>query len=210
MKQTYRGFIFIVSSPSGAGKTSLCGRLLAEFSSLRPSISVTTRLPRLGETNGKEYYFVSQDEMQNHIDNNDFLEWAVVHGNRYGSLNKPVINMLEAGIDVLFDIDWQGAEKIAHSCNELIVKVFILPPSLKELKKRLINRSLDDMAVINQRLENARKEIEHAHQYPYIIINDDYDQAYDILRSIYIAERTKSLKNYLINNEAQSLLNEDC
>ena len=186
-----RGLLLIVSSPSGAGKTSLSRRLVADHADLALSISATTRKPRPGEEHGREYFFVDDAEFQAMVERDEFLEWANVHGYRYGTPRAPVVAALEAGKDVLFDIDWQGAEQIAGSLPADAVRFFILPPSMHELARRLHARAQDSQKVIEGRLERAYGEIAQWRAYDYVIVNVDYDHAYADLAHIYHAERLK-------------------
>ena len=186
-----RGLLLIVSSPSGAGKTSLSRRLVADHADLALSISATTRPPRPGEEHGREYFFVSEAEFEAMVARDDFLEWAHVHGHRYGTPRAAVVAALEAGRDVLFDIDWQGAEQIAGKLPGDAVRVFILPPSMHELARRLHARAQDSQKVIAGRLERAYGEIAQWRAYDYVIVNVDYDHAYADLAHIYHAERLK-------------------
>lgn len=186
-----RGLLLIVSSPSGAGKTSLSRRLVADHADMTLSISATTRAPRPGEEHGREYYFVSPEQFDETASGDEFLEWAHVHGNRYGTPRAPVTQALEAGQDVLFDIDWQGAEQVHQKLPEDSVRVFILPPSMRELARRLHARAQDSQKVIEGRLERAYGEIAQWKAYDYVIVNLDYDHAYADLAHIYHAERLK-------------------
>ena len=186
-----RGLLLIVSSPSGAGKTSLSRRLVADHADMRLSISATTRKPRPGEEHGREYFFVSPEEFDEMVARDEFLEWAHVHGNRYGTPIAPVTAALDAGKDVLFDIDWQGAEQVAEKLAEDSVRVFILPPSMQELARRLHARAQDSQKVIEGRLERAYGEIAQWRAYDYVIVNVDYDHAYADLAHIYHAERLR-------------------
>jgi guanylate kinase len=186
-----RGLLLIVSSPSGAGKTSLSRRLVADHADMTLSISATTRAPRPGEEHGREYLFVSPDQFDEMAAGDEFLEWAHVHGNRYGTPRAPVTAALEAGQDVLFDIDWQGAEQVFAKLPEDSVRVFILPPSMHELSRRLHARAQDSQKVIEGRLERAYGEIAQWRAYDYVIVNVDYDHAYADLAHIYHAERLR-------------------
>jgi len=186
-----RGLLLIVSSPSGAGKTSLSRRLVADHADLALSISATTRSPRPGEEHGREYFFVSEAEFEAMAARDDFLEWANVHGYRYGTPRAAVVAALESGKDVLFDIDWQGAEQIADKLPADAVRVFILPPSMRELARRLHARAQDSQKVIEGRLERAYGEIAQWRAYDYVIVNVDYDHAYADLAHIYHAERLR-------------------
>ena len=186
-----RGVLLIVASPSGAGKTSLCRRLMADHKGLELSVSMTTRGIRPGEVDGRDYNFVSHEEFQRLIDGDAFLEWADVHGNRYGSPAAPVNRALAEGRDVLFDIDWQGARDVAAKCPGDAVRVFILPPSLEELNRRLTGRGTDSAEVIAARMARAQAEISHWDGYDYVVVNDDVDICFAKIRQILAAERMK-------------------
>ncbi len=203
-----RGVLLIVASPSGAGKTSLCRRLMADHGGLELSVSMTTRPIRPGEQAGRDYNFVDEAEFQRLIDADAFLEWANVHGNLYGSPRAPVDRALAEGRDVLFDIDWQGAREVARRCKEDAVRVFILPPSLEELRRRLVTRSQDAEDVIDRRIRNAKGEIEHADEFDYVLVNDDFDRSYAELAHIYHAERSRRFRNVWVRGYQQALLNE--
>lgn len=203
-----RGVLLIVASPSGAGKTSLCRRLMADHAGLELSVSMTTRPIRPGEQAGRDYHFVDREEFQRLVQADAFLEWANVHGNLYGSPRAPVDRALAEGRDVLFDIDWQGAREVARRCKEDAVRVFILPPSLEELRRRLVTRSQDAEAVIDRRIANAKGEIEHADEFDYVFVNDDFDRSYAELAHIYHAERSRRFRNIWVSAYQQALLNE--
>jgi guanylate kinase len=203
-----RGVLLIVASPSGAGKTSLCRRLMADHGGLELSVSMTTRPIRPGEQAGRDYHFVDEAEFQRLIEADAFLEWANVHGNLYGSPRAPVDRALAEGRDVLFDIDWQGAREVARRCKEDAVRVFILPPSLEELRRRLVTRSQDAVDVIDRRIRNAKGEIEHAGEFDYVFVNDDFDRSYAELAHIYHAERSRRFRNVWVSGYQQALLNE--
>ncbi len=192
---TRRGLLFLVSSPAGAGKTSLTRRLVADHSDLTLSISATTRAPRPGDEEGREYYFKTRDEFERMIAEGQFLEWAVVNGQYYGTLNAPVMAALEAGHDVLFDIDWQGAKQIAEKAPDDSVRLFILPPVWDDLERRLRARAQDTEETIDQRLALGREEIVHWAAYDYVIVNKNFDRAYADLGHIYRAERMKPGRN---------------
>ena len=203
-----RGVLLIVASPSGAGKTSLCRRLMADHGGLELSVSMTTRGIRPGEVADRDYHFVDDAEFQRLIDQDAFLEWADVHGARYGSPRAPIDRALSEGRDVLFDIDWQGARDIAEKCPDDAVRVFILPPSLEELRRRLVTRSQDADAVIEQRIQNAKGEIEHCEEFDYVFVNDDFDRSYAELAHIYHAERSRQSRNIWLKGYRRALLNE--
>jgi guanylate kinase len=204
-----RGLMLVISSPSGAGKTSLSRRLVADHDSLDLSISCTTRAPRPGEKDGREYHFVSQERFEALIAEDAFLEWADVHDNRYGTLKAPVYEALDRGDDILFDIDWQGARQITERSSEAVVKVFILPPSLHALKRRLEARAQDEADVIARRLARAKGEIEHYGEYDYVIVNDDFDRAYAQLAHIFHAEQLKLARNPGVDGFVERLLVEE-
>lgn len=203
-----RGLMLLISSPSGAGKTSLSRRLVADHADLNLSISATTRDPRPGEEDGREYHFVDRSAFDEMIAQDAFLEWANVHEHRYGSPKAPVMEALGMGQDVLFDIDWQGAAQIAQRAPDDVVRVFILPPSMAELSRRLHARAQDREDVIQRRLGRAYGEIERAVDYDYVIVNDDYDRAFADLAHIYHAERQKRVRNPGLKTFVQTLLDE--
>jgi guanylate kinase len=190
-----RGVLLVISSPSGAGKTSLARRLMESFPTLALSVSATTRPPRSGEEDGREYHFVDRDRFDRMVAAREFLEWAEVHEHRYGSPRAPVVQRLAAGEDVLFDIDWQGATAVHASLPDDTVRVFILPPSLAVLATRLRSRAQDAPDVIDRRLARARGEIEHWVDYDYVIVNDRFEDAYARLAAIYAAERERRDRN---------------
>ncbi|THD65413.1 guanylate kinase [Phenylobacterium sp.] len=184
-----------MSSPAGAGKTSLSRRLVADYADMVLSISATTRPPRPGEEEGREYFFKTREEFQALIDAGELLEWAEVNGNGYGTPKAPVMAALEAGKDVLFDIDWQGARQVAEKTPQDSVRVFVLPPSWSDLSRRLHARAQDTEEVINQRLALGQREIAHWSEYDYVIVNKDFDRAYADLIHIYRSERMKPGRN---------------
>jgi guanylate kinase len=186
-----RGLLLVVSSPSGAGKTSLSRRLVADNPSLDLSISVTTRAPRPGEAHGREYDFVDRAVFDSMVDENAFMEWAEVHEHRYGTPGVPVVLAVSAGQDVLFDIDWQGTQQLREKARADVVSVFILPPSAADLEKRLHTRAQDSDAVIRGRMSRATHELSHWAEYDYIVINHDIDEAFAEVQSILKAERLK-------------------
>jgi guanylate kinase len=199
-----RGILFVISSPSGAGKTTLARRL-AERHNLHFSVSYTTRAPRPGERNGEDYCFVSNEEFERMVDAQEFAEWAVVHGNRYGTAIATVDQAIEQGKDTLFDIDYQGGRQIRQKWPNDSVLCFILPPSMEELERRLRQRATDSAETIARRLAMAHKELFHYSDYDYLVVNDELEKAYDELRSIYVAERCARIRNEPL---AQSLLAE--
>lgn len=185
-----RGLMFVLSSPSGAGKTTMSRRLLAEDEHIVMSVSATTRPPRQGEIDGRDYRFVGEAEFDAMLAADELLEWAVVFGHRYGTPRGLVEATLHAGRDVLFDIDWQGTQQLQQTdAGSDLVRVFILPPSMAELERRLRGRALDAEEVIAKRMKRAATEISHWGEYDYILINDDPDQCLGEIRAILKAER---------------------
>jgi len=183
-----RGLLLVVSSPSGAGKTTLCNRLRAQFPTLDFSVSYTTRPPRSGERNGVEYHFIDVALFQDMVTRDEFAEHALVHGHMYGSGSDQVRRALDEGRDLLFDVDYQGGRQLRQKFPLDVVSVFILPPSLAELESRLRRRATDAEEVIARRLRVARQELKHYAEYDYLIMNDEIDRAYDALRAIYVAQ----------------------
>ncbi len=203
-----RGLMLVISSPSGAGKTSLSRRLIADHPRLKLSVSCTTRSPRSGEQEGREYFFVSREMFQDKVLGEYFLEWAEVHGHRYGTLRAPVLAALADGGDVLFDIDWQGAMSVAAQAPADVVRVFVLPPSMADLRRRLYARAQDGAEVIERRLARAHGEIRMWAEYDYVIVNDDFDIAYAELAHIYHAERLKRARNTWLKPWVEGLLDQ--
>jgi guanylate kinase len=186
-----RGLMFVLSSPSGAGKTTLSRLLIERTPGLKMSVSATTRPRRRGEVDGRDYFFVDKSSFESMADRNELLEWATVFDNRYGTPREPVEEALAAGQDVLFDIDWQGTQQLREKARADVVSVFILPPSAADLEKRLHTRAQDSDAVIRGRMNRATHELSHWAEYDYIIINHDIDAAFAQVQSILMAERLK-------------------
>lgn len=182
------GNLYVVAAPSGAGKTTLVRMLLEREPAVRLSVSYTTRPPRPGEQNGREYHFVDVDSFRGMIERHEFLEWAEVHGNFYGTSKKWIADRLTAGEDVLLEIDWQGAQQVRELFPEAI-GIFILPPSMEELTRRLTGRGTDAADVIARRLAAAQAEMRHVGEFDYVIINDLLDRALDDLHAIVRATR---------------------
>ena len=195
-----RPLLILISAPSGGGKTTLCERLLSEFDSITYSVSCTTRAPREGEVDGTDYFFITEEEFERRVQAGEFLEHALVHGHRYGTLREAILGGFRRGRDVLMDIDVQGARQIrahlaASPVNDPLragfVDVFIAPPSIEVLRKRLQGRGKDAPAVIERRLQMAENEMAHWREYQYLIINDRLDASYDALRAIVMAEHRR-------------------
>ena len=204
-----RGLLLVISSPSGAGKTSLSRRLILEHPELSLSISCTTRAPRPGEKDGREYHFVTPDDFDRMVRDQAFLEYAHVHEHRYGTPREPVEAALQAGRDILFDIDWQGAMSIAAGMRDDVVRVFVLPPSMAELSRRLHARAQDAEDVIERRLGRAEDEIRMWAEYDYVLVNEDLDATYAELVRIYLAERLKRGRNLWLAPFVETLLGEE-
>jgi guanylate kinase len=186
---TRRGVLAIVSSPSGAGKTTLTHRLLDEFPELEFSVSYTTRPQRPGETDGKDYHFVDGGTFDSMVARGEFAEHARVHDNRYGTARAPVDAALAQGRDMIFDVDWQGGAALSAAWPDDALKIFILPPDLDTLADRLRRRATDAPAVIERRLQKAIEELSHFGEYQHLVVNDDLDRAYQVLRALYLARR---------------------
>jgi|TARA_B110000977_G_scaffold57931_1_gene78723 guanylate kinase len=205
MNKTRRGLLIILSSPSGAGKSTLSRMLLDWDPSLRFSVSATTRDPRSGEIDGREYYFKSRDEFEKLIASDGMLEHAKVFDNFYGSPKEPIESAVSKGIDIVFDVDWQGGQQIrASSMKNDVISIFILPPSITELERRLNARGQDSIEVVASRMSKSKDEISHWNEYEYLIVNNDLQQSFEALKSILIAERTKQVRRndleFLIGN----------
>lgn len=186
-----RGLMLILSSPSGAGKTTIARKLLEQDGEIAMSVSVTTRPMRPGEVEGRDYYFVAQDEFDRMVEENAFFEWAAVFGHSYGTPKAQIRAGLKEGRDFLFDIDWQGTQQLYQKAEVDVVRVFILPPSLDELERRLVNRQTDSAEVIAARMARAQAEISHWDGYDYVVVNDDADACFTRVREILNAERMK-------------------
>lgn len=204
-----RGLLFVLSSPSGAGKSTISRKLLADDPGLTMSVSATTRPIRPGEVDGKDYHFVDLERFREMVSNNQFLEWAHVFGHRYGTPRAPVEGMLEAGHDILFDIDWQGAQQLHQLAGGDVVRVFILPPSMIELEARLRGRGTDSDEVIERRMSRAHGEIAHWDSYDYVLVNDDADACFAKVRTILQSERLKRSRQTGIIGFIRKLERED-
>ena len=186
-----RGLMFVLSSPSGAGKSTIAGKLLAAEPGLGVSISYTTRPMRPGEVNGREYHFVDLETFRTMVEEHKFLEWAHVFGHRYGTPKEDVFHNLGEGTDILFDIDWQGAQQLHQIAGGDVVRVFVLPPSMTELRARLERRATDPQEVIDARMDRAMNEVSHWDGYDYVLVNDDVEDCFARVRTILAAERIK-------------------
>lgn len=205
-KPVRRGLLVVLSSPSGAGKSTLTRKLLAEDEHMSMSVSATTRSPRPGEIDGKHYFFISKDKFGSMIDQGEFLEHAKVFDNYYGTPSAPVEEALESGRDVLFDIDWQGAQQLTQAAADDLVRVFILPPDMRELERRLRTRAQDSDDVIAKRMAKSEAEISHWAEYDYVIVNRDIDAAMDELRMIIAAERMARRRQLWLQPFIRSLI----
>lgn len=186
-----RGLMFILSSPSGAGKTTIARKLLAVEENLSMSVSVTTRPMREGEVEGRDYFFTQRPAFDAKVKEGDFLEWAEVFGNCYGTPRARIVEGLERGQDFLFDVDWQGAQQLSQRAREDVVSVFLLPPNMQELERRLRSRATDDESVIAGRMARAGDEISHWDSYDYVVINHELEDCFDKVRTVLHAERLK-------------------
>jgi len=191
VKISRRGLMLVISSPSGAGKSTIARTLMDRDQQISLSVSVTTRPRRQSEIEGVHYHFVSQREFERLRDSDSLLEWAQVHGNYYGTPREAVETAMGEGRDMLFDIDWQGAQQLQEKMSADVVSIFILPPTMAELQSRLHRRAEDTEEVIQTRLNNSRAEIAHWREYDYVIVNDDLNSAFDAVQSIVKAERLR-------------------
>ena len=203
-----RGLMLVISSPSGAGKTTLARKLMGEFEDVALSVSVTTRAPRPGEVDGTDYHFRTHDEFTDMIAGRGFLEWAKVFDHYYGTPRADTEDKLAGGKDVLFDVDWQGADALHDQVPNDCVSVFVLPPSIEALEQRLSARPGSTPKIIARRMADAKAEIRHWRRYDYCIINDDLEVAYGQLRRILLVERTKRLRQHNLEDHVRTLLGE--
>jgi guanylate kinase len=207
MRMQRRGLLLILSSPSGAGKSTLTKNLVDEDHTIQLSVSVTTRPRRHSEIGGRHYHFITQEAFEEMRQRGELLEWAEVHGNFYGTPKKPVEQALASGQDMMFDIDWQGTLQICEKMRSDVVSVFVLPPSMQELKARLERRAEDTPEVIERRLRNAREEIAQWGSYDYVLINDDLQRTFKELKAILGAERMRRERQIGLDRFVGDLLN---
>ena len=204
-----RGLMLVLSSPSGAGKTSIARRILAEDDNLALSVSATPRPPRPNEVDGRDYHFVDQNRFDAMVEDAAFLEYATVFGNSYGTPKADVMSVLERGGDVLFDIDWQGTQQVANAARADLVSVFILPPSRAALRERLVSRAQDSDDVVAGRMAKASDEISHYREYDYIVVNEDLDDSVGAVSAILAAERLKRDRQIGMTDFVRTLQSED-
>jgi guanylate kinase len=203
-----RGLMLVLSSPSGAGKTTIARKLLEEDKGIQISVSHTTRKKREGERDGTDYHFVNHDTFTRMRDHGDFLEWAVVFDNYYGTTRKPVEQALAAGRDVLFDVDWQGAASLRAKAGEDVVTVFVLPPTAADLEQRLNVRAQDPPEIVRRRMLGASNEIQHWTEYDYVVVNYDIARSVEAIRAILAAERLRRTRLTGLKDFVQNLLAE--
>ena len=201
MLLTYANFIIILSSPSGAGKSTITKKLLETDQRITLSVSATTREPRDGEEDGVHYYFLSKDSFEEEIEKGNFIEHAEVFGNYYGTLKREVEKKFADSKDIILDIDWQGARQVSDQMdNKRLLRIFILPPSIKELENRLRNRGTDSEEVIQKRMEQAKSEISHFNEYDYIVVNDDIEETFRQIQSIIEAKRLRNIEQNVLED----------
>tara|TARA_B100000579_G_scaffold89760_1_gene70738 strand:+ start:227 stop:886 length:660 start_codon:yes stop_codon:yes gene_type:complete len=200
-KKVTQGLLVVLSSPSGAGKTSLATSIVSEHEEVVFSVSATTRPPRIGEVEGREYYFVKTLDFKAMIQNGDFIEYAEVFGNFYGSPKKDIQELIECGKDVIFDVDWQGGTQIRNSnLASSVVSIFILPPSIQALEERLLSRAQDDKSIVDFRMLEARSEISHWAEYDYVLINDNFSRVKDSIVKIIETEKMRRQRQLTLPN----------
>lgn len=203
-----RGLMLVISSPSGAGKTTLSRMLMDEFDEIDLSVSATTREPRPGEVDGMHYDFKTTEDFREMIARREFLEWALVFDNLYGTPRAHTVAKLEAGRDVLFDVDWQGADALHDQMPRDVVSVFVLPPSIEALQSRLMAREGSTVEIVQRRMRDAKAEIRHWRRYDYAIVNDDLKVAYERLKRILLVERLKRLRQLSLEDHVRELMGE--
>lgn len=203
---TRRGVMLVISSPSGAGKSTLASKLIEEFDDVKLSVSATTRAIRPGEIDGQHYHFLSHDQFEQRIAENDFLEWARVFDHYYGTPRANTEARLSAGQDVIFDVDWQGGDELHDKMPNDVASVFVLPPSIEALSNRLAARPGSTPEMVERRMRDAKNEISHWRRYDYCIINDDLNVAFSELKSILMTERLKRLRQTHLDGHVRNLL----
>ena len=201
-----KGILVILSSPSGAGKTSIARALVEENKNSSFSVSATTRKSRPGEVNGREYHFLTVNEFEERIDNRQFLEHAKVFGNLYGTPLEPVIESINDGKDLIFDVDWQGGKQIrSSSLSKFVISIFILPPSIKALQERLMKRAQDSSQTVKDRMTKSIGEIMHWKEYDYVIVNNDFEQTLNEVKSIITSEKLRRVRNWQLEEFVETL-----
>ena len=204
-----KGILVILSSPSGAGKTSIARALVEENKNFSFSVSATTRKSRPGEVNGREYHFLTVNEFEERIDNGQFLEHAKVFGNLYGTPLQPVLESINNGKDLIFDVDWQGGKQIRGSTlSKFVISIFILPPSIKALQERLMKRAQDSSDTVKDRMRKSIGEIMHWKEYDYVIVNSNFEQTLQEVKSIITSEKLRSTRNSQLKEFIETLTNE--
>ena len=198
------GLLIVISGPSGSGKGTICKRLIDDLENIKVSVSATTRKPRVGEIEGKNYYFICEEEFLHRIDNNEFLEHALVYGNYYGTPRAEVLKELENGKDIILEIDIQGALNVKKNYPKGVF-IFILPPSIKELKQRIEGRGTDSKEVILKRMECVYDELNYAFQYDYVVLNDEVETAVEKIKGIISAEKCKAIRNQALINKIKEV-----
>ena len=201
-----KGLLLIISSPSGAGKTTICKKLIDQVDGIDLSVSVTTRKKRKDEIDGKHYFFTNKEKFRKLLKENQFLEYANVFGCLYGTLKNEVVSKIDRGTDVIVDIDWQGTRQIAKQLPKDIVKVFILPPSMRELENRLGKRASENKENFKKRMSEAKKEISHYKEYDFVIVNNDLQIAVDQIKLILFSERLRRYRQLILNNTIKKLI----
>ena len=201
-----KGVLVILSSPSGAGKTSIARALVEENKNFLFSVSATTRKSRPGEVNGREYHFLTVDEFRERINDGQFLEHAKVFGNLYGTPLEPVMESINDGKDLIFDVDWQGGKQIrSSSLNKFVISIFILPPSIKALQERLMKRAQDSSETVKDRMTKSIGEIMHWKEYDYVIVNNDFEQTLNEVKSIITSEKLRRVRNWQLEEFVETL-----
>ncbi|WP_260483362.1 guanylate kinase [Sphingomicrobium flavum] len=203
---TRRGLLIVLSSPSGAGKTTISRKLMEADPTITMSVSATTRPPRPNETDDVDYHFVSDDEFEKLVEDGELAEWAYVFDHRYGSPKEPIKTALKAGRDILFDIDWQGTQQLETAFGNDLVSIFILPPSMAELERRLRSRATDSEEVIQGRMRRATGEIVHWNEYDYVLVNDDVETCLAEVEAIIVAERLRKHRRPYVADLARKLV----